>query len=109
MMRPVRRELLNGLFVLVLASLIHAALEAFHLKFDVHLWALIVIGVALAVSGYVVFEMALGFMASTENRELAFMAATEDRERAAIEATRKREEEWLKRVGTSGATRVERG
>jgi hypothetical protein len=29
--------LLNGLFVLVLASLIHAAFEAFHLKFDVHL------------------------------------------------------------------------
>jgi hypothetical protein len=99
-MRPVRRELLNGLFVLVLASLIHAAFEAFHLKFDVHLWALIVIGVAIAVSGYVVFEIALGFMVSTENRELAFMAATEDRERVATEATRKREEEWLKRVGT---------
>jgi hypothetical protein len=47
-----------------------------------------------------VFEIALGFMVSTENRELAFMAATEDRERVATEATRKREEEWLKRVGT---------
>jgi hypothetical protein len=77
-MKPIRRELLNGLFVLVLASLIHAAFEALHLNFDVHLWALIVMGVAIAVSGYVVFEIALGFMASTENRE----------------------KEWLKRVGT---------
>src|SRR6266851_638480 len=88
-MKPIRRELLNGLFVLVLASLIHAAFEAFHLNFDVHLWALIVMGVAIAVSGYVVFEIALGFMASTE-----------DRERAAVESTQRREEEWLKRVGT---------
>jgi hypothetical protein len=55
----------------------------------VHLWALIVMGVAIAVSGYVVFEIAL-----------RFMAATEDRERAEAETTRKREEEWLKRVGT---------
>src|SRR6266851_5712312 len=86
-MKPIRRELLNGLFVLVLASLIHAAFEAFHLNFDVHLWALIVMGVAIAVTGYVVFEIALGFMSSTE-----------DRERAATEATQKREEEWLKRV-----------
>jgi len=58
-MRPVRRELLNGLFVLVLASLIHAAFEAFHLNFDVHLWALIMMGIAIAVSGYVVFESLL--------------------------------------------------
>src|ERR1700730_3697112 len=77
-MKPIRRELLNGLFVLVLASLIHAAFEAFHLNFDVHLWALIVMAVAIAVSVYVVFEIALGFMASTEDREM----------------------EWLKRVGT---------
>jgi hypothetical protein len=88
-MKPIRRELLNGLFVLVLASLIHAAFEAFHLNFDVHLWALIVIGVAIAVSGYVVFEIALGFMASSEDRELRFIAASE-----------LREQEWLKRVGT---------
>jgi hypothetical protein len=98
--KPIRRELLNGLFVLVLASLIHAAFEAFHLNFDVQLWALIVMGVAIAVSGYVVFEIALGFMASTESRDLAFMAATQDRERAEVESTRQREEEWLKRVGT---------
>jgi hypothetical protein len=77
-MKPIRRELLNGLFVLVLASLIHAAFEAFHLNFNVILWALIVMGVAIAVSGYVVFEIALGFLASTEERE----------------------QEWLKRVGT---------
>ena len=88
-MRPVRRELLNGLFVLVLASLISAAFEAFHVNFNVQLWVLIVIGVAIAVSGYVVFEIALGHMASTENRE-----------RAEAESTRPREEEWLKRVGT---------
>ncbi len=77
-MRPIRRELLNALFVLVLASLIHAGFEAFHLNFDVHLWALIMMGIAIAVSGYVIFEIALGFMASTEDRE----------------------KEWLKRVGT---------
>src|SRR6266851_10254247 len=88
-MKPIRRELLNGLFVLVLASLIHAAFEAFHLNFDVHLWALIVMGVAIAVSGYVVFEIALGSMAASENRELKFMTASGERER-----------EWLKRVGT---------
>jgi hypothetical protein len=85
-MKPIRRELLNGLFVLVLASLIHAAFEAFHLNFDVHLWALIVMGVAIAVSGYVLFEIALGFMASTENRE----------------------KEWLKRVGTPARLELNR-
>jgi hypothetical protein len=73
-MRPVRRELLNALFVLVLASLIHAAFEAFHLNFDVHLWALIMMGIAIAVSGYVVLE----FVLSADERE----------------------KEWLKRVGT---------
>ena len=84
-MKPVRRELLNGLFVLVLASLIHASFEAFHLNFDVHLWALIVMGVAIAASGYVVFE---------------FARSGEERERAWVESTQQREEEWLKRVGT---------
>ena len=77
-MKPVRRELLNGLFVLVLASLISAAFEAFHVNFNVQLWVLILIGIAIAVSGYVMFEIALGYMASTEDRE----------------------KEWLKRVGT---------
>jgi hypothetical protein len=84
-MKPFRRELLNGLFVLVLASLIHAAFEAFHVNFDVQVWALIVMGVAIAVSGYVVFE---------------FARSGEERERAWTESTRQREEEWLKRVGT---------
>src|SRR5713226_1123774 len=88
-MKPLRRELLNGLFVLVVGALISTAFEAFHVEFDIRLWALIVMGVAIAVSGYVVFEIALGFMSSTE-----------DRERAEAESTRKREEEWLKRVGT---------
>src|SRR5437870_7388325 len=86
-MRPVRRELLNALFVLVLASLIHAAFEAFHLNFDVHLWALIMMGIAIAVSGYVMFEIALGFMASTEDRE----------------------KEWLKRVGTPARLELNMG
>jgi hypothetical protein len=86
-MRPVRRELLNGLFVLVLASLIHAAFEAFHLKLDVHLWALIVMGIAIAVSGYVIFEIALGFIASTEDRE----------------------KEWLKQVGTPARLQLNLG
>lgn len=77
-MKPLRRELVNGLFVLVVGSLISTSFEAFHVKFDLHLWALIMMGLAIAISGYVVFEIALGFMASTEQRE----------------------EEWLKRVGT---------
>jgi hypothetical protein len=58
--------------------LIAPPFEAFHLNFDIHLWALIMMGIAIAVSGYVIFEIALGFMASTEDRE----------------------KEWLKRVGT---------
>jgi hypothetical protein len=85
-MKPIRRELLNGLFVLVLASLIHAAFEAFHLNFNVTLWALIVMGVAIAVSGYVMFEIALGFMASGETRE----------------------KEWLKRLGSPARLEMNR-
>jgi hypothetical protein len=87
-MKPIRRELLNGLFVLVLASLIHAAFEAFHLNFDVHLWAIIALGIAMAVGGYVVFESLL---------------AANERE----ESTRRREEEWLKRVGIPARYDVE--
>ena len=81
-MRPVRRELLNALFVLVLASLIHAAFEAFHINFDVHLWALIMMGIAIAVRGYVIFESPGVCRLERE------------------ESTRRREEEWLRRVGT---------
>src|SRR5216683_1356177 len=80
-MNPIRRELLNGLFVLVIASLLSVAFAEFQLNFDVHLWLLILMGIAIAVSGYVVFEITLGLTA------------------ASAESTRKREEEWLKRVG----------
>jgi hypothetical protein len=76
-MNPIRREMLNGLFVLVIASLLSVAFAEFQLNFDVHLWLLILMAIAIAASGYVMFEMALGYMASTEDRE----------------------KEWLKRVG----------
>jgi hypothetical protein len=45
-------------------------------------------GIAIAVSGYIMFEITLGVITSVE-----------DREKALAEATRHREEEWLKRVG----------
>ncbi len=77
-MNPIRRELLNGLLVLVVASLLSVAFSAFQVSFDAHLWVLILMGIAIAVSGYIVFEIGLGFMASTETRE----------------------KEWLRRVGT---------
>lgn len=80
-MKPFRRELLNALFVLVVGSLVSTAFEAFHVEFDLHLWALIVLGLATALGGYVVFESTV----SAHERE---------------ESTRRREEEWLKRVGT---------
>jgi hypothetical protein len=88
-MNPIRRELLNGLLVLVIASLLSVAFSAFQVSFDAHLWVLILMGIAISVSGYITFEMGL-----------RFMAATEDRERATAEETRQREEEWLRRVGT---------
>jgi hypothetical protein len=50
-MKPVRRELLNGLFVLVVASLLSVAFAAFQLKLDVQLWVLILMCIAFAVSG----------------------------------------------------------
>jgi hypothetical protein len=84
-MRPVRRELLNGLFVLVMASLMNTAVAAFQVNFNLQLWRLIVLGVAVAVTGYVVFE---------------FVLSAEERERTSAESTCRREEEWLKRVGT---------
>lgn len=52
-MNPIRRELLNGLFVLVLASLMSAAFAAFQVSFNVQLWVLILIGLAVAVGFYV--------------------------------------------------------
>jgi len=83
-MKPIRRELLNGVFVLVVGSLISTAVAAFQVNFNVQLWVLIVLSVAVAVSGYVVFE---------------FILSADERERAYAESTRQREEEWLKRVG----------
>ena len=77
-MSPIRRELLNGLFVLVVASLLSTAFSAFQVTFNLQLWVLILMAVAIAVSGYVLFEIALGVMASGQDRE----------------------KEWLKRVGT---------
>src|SRR5271167_1568818 len=77
-MNLIRREVLNGLFVLVISTLLSAAIAAFGIKFNLQVWLLIVIGVAVAVSGYVMFEIALGAITSGEDRE----------------------KEWLKRVGT---------
>jgi len=90
-MNRIRREVLNGLFVLVLSTMLSAAIAAFQIRFDLKLWVLIFIGVAVAAADMVVFELALGYMASTEVRE-----------QAAEESTRRREEEWLKRVGNPG-------
>jgi hypothetical protein len=80
-MNPIRREVLNGLFVLVLSTLLSAAFAAFQVKFNLPVWTFIVMGIAIALSDYVVFEVALRFMASSEV------------------STGRREEEWLKRVG----------
>jgi hypothetical protein len=77
-MSPIRRELLNGLFVLVVASLLSTAFAAFQVEVNLQLWALIVIGVGVAVGFYVVFDLTLRYVASTEDRE----------------------KEWLKRIGT---------
>ena len=59
-MNLIRREVLNGLFVLVISTLLSAAIAAFEIKFNLQIWLLIVIGVAIAVSGYVMFEISLG-------------------------------------------------
>src|SRR5260370_36013965 len=85
-MNPIRRELLNGLFVLVVASLLSAAFAAFQVTFNVQLFVWIVIGIAIAVGFYVMFETALGYMASSEDRE----------------------KEWLKRVGTPARLELNR-
>jgi len=77
-MNPLRRELLNGLLVLVVASLLSVAFSAFQVSFNPLLWVLILMAIAIAVGGYILFEIALGVMTSAEDRE----------------------KEWLKRVGT---------
>jgi len=87
-MNRIRRELLNGLLVLVVASLLSVAFSAFQVSFNALLWVLILMGVAIAVSGYILFEITLGVITSAE-----------DREKALAEAMRRREEECLKRVG----------
>jgi hypothetical protein len=87
-MNPIRRELLNGLLVLVVASLLSVAFSAFQVSFNALLWVLILMGIAIGVSGYILFEITLGVITSAE-----------DREEALAEAMRRREEEWLKRVG----------
>jgi uncharacterized membrane-anchored protein len=68
-MNPIRRELLNGLFVLVVASLLSAAFAAFQVEFNLQIWVLIMIGVAVAVGFYVMFDLTLRYMASSEIRE----------------------------------------
>ncbi|HEV2173656.1 MAG TPA: hypothetical protein VGR71_08820, partial [Nitrospira sp.] len=68
-MNPIRRELLNGLFVLVVSSLLSAPFAAFQVSFNLQLWVFILIGVGIAVTGYVMFEIALRYMAATEDRE----------------------------------------
>ncbi len=77
-MNPIRRELLNGLFVLVVASLLSAASAAFQVSFNLLIWILILIGIGIAVGFYVIFELTLRSVSSAEDRE----------------------KEWLKRVGT---------
>jgi hypothetical protein len=89
-MNPIRREVLNGLFVLVISTLLSAAIAAFEIKFNLQVWLLIVIGVAVAVSAYVMFELTLRYMAST------------------AESMRRREEEWLRRVGTPARLELNR-
>jgi hypothetical protein len=84
-MNPIRRELLNGLFVLVVASLLSVAFAAFQEEFNLQLWALILAGIALGICGYVVFE---------------FVLSAEQRETEGLRKAEQRELEWLKRVGT---------
>jgi hypothetical protein len=44
---PIRRELLNGLFVLAVASLLSAAFSAFEVSFNALLWVPILMGIAI--------------------------------------------------------------
>src|SRR5579863_9594821 len=90
-MNPIRRELLNGLIVLVVASLLSVAFEAFQVSFDLQLWVLILTGIAIAVSGYLVLE---------------FIRSANRRAQETEESTRLREEEWLKRIGNPARLEV---
>jgi hypothetical protein len=75
-MSPLRRELLNGLSVLVVASLLSAAFAAFQVEVNLQLWVLIVAGIAMGVGGYVVIE----FVVSAEHRETEGLKKAEQRE-----------------------------
>src|SRR5262245_50833529 len=86
-MNPMRRELLNGLFVLVVASLMSAAFAAFQVNFNIEFCVLVLIGVGIAVSGYVMFEIALGYMATAEQRKKT----------------------WIKRIGTPARFELNEG
>jgi hypothetical protein len=79
-MNPIRRELVNSVFVLVLASPLSAGFTAFQVSINIQLWALILMAIAIAVGGYVVFE----FVLSSEQGQ---------------KQTEQRELEWFKRVG----------
>ena len=93
-MNPLRREVLNGLFVLIVSTLLSAAIAAFQIKFNVEVWVLIVMAVAIGVGGYLVFE----FVLSSQHREAEERRKTEDREM-----------EWLKRVGNSARLELDYG
>jgi hypothetical protein len=67
-MNPILRELLNGLLVLVVASLLSVAFSAFQVRFNALLWVLILMGIAIAASGYILFEITLGVITSAEDR-----------------------------------------
>src|SRR5262249_7214435 len=81
-MSPIRREVINGLLVLVLSTLLSAAIGAFGLKFNLQVWVLIIVAAAMAILGYIVFK----FLLSGEERET----------------------EWLKRVGTPARLELNR-
>ena len=68
-MNPLRRELLNGLLVLVVASLLSVAFSAFQLSFNPLLWVLILMAIAIALGGYILFEFTLGVITAAEDRE----------------------------------------
>lgn len=82
---------LNGVFTLVLASLMSAAFAAFQVSFDVQLGVLILIGVGIAVTGYVMFEIALGWpQPKTARRNGSSRAGSARAEQAAAVLTQPR-------------------
>jgi hypothetical protein len=71
---------LNGLLVLVVASLLSVAFSVFQLTFNAQRWVLILMGIALAVGGHILFEITLGVISSSEEREKALVESTRQRE-----------------------------